>query len=64
MRLIVDTEVCVGAGQCALAASEVFDQREDDGIVELRQAEPPAHLHQPARKAAELCPTHAIRVEE
>lgn len=64
MRLIVDTEVCVGAGQCTLTAPEIFDQRDDDGTVILLQPEPPADLHDAARKAATLCPTQAIRVEE
>lgn len=38
MKVIIDEDKCVGAGQCVLAAAEVFDQREDDGIVVLLDA--------------------------
>jgi hypothetical protein len=39
------SDVPGGAGSCVLIAPEVFDQREDDGIVILLNAEPaPQHL--------------------
>lgn len=40
MRITVDQGRCVGAGQCVMAAAEVFDQRDVDGIVELLNASP------------------------
>lgn len=40
MRIVADTEKCVGAGQCALVAPQVFDQNVEDGTVILIQAEP------------------------
>jgi len=55
---------CVGAGQCVMASPEVFDQRQDDGIVILLQQQPPDSLVPSVRKAAKLCPALAIRVEE
>lgn len=55
---------CVGAGQCVMASPEVFDQREDDGIVILLQQQPPDELAPSVRKAAKLCPALAIQVEE
>lgn len=64
MRVIIDEEACVGAGQCVLAASEVFDQREEDGVVVLLQAEPPAEEADAVREAAVLCPAMAIRVQD
>jgi len=54
---------CIGAGQCVLAAPAVFDQ-DDDGIVVLLDATPPASEHEAARKAARLCPAVAIFVDE
>lgn len=62
-KVHVDEAKCVGAGQCVLAAPEIFDQR-DDGIVILLDATPPAALHAAARKAAKLCPALAITIEE
>jgi ferredoxin len=46
-----------------LAAPEVFDQREDDGIVVLLQENPAAALHEQTREAAQICPALAIEVE-
>lgn len=63
VRISVDTDVCVGAGQCVLAAAEVFDQRESDGVVLLLRPEPPATACDAVRDAATNCPSGAIRVE-
>lgn len=54
---------CIGAGQCVLAAPAVFDQ-DEDGIVVLLDATPPADQHEAVRKAARLCPAVAIFVDE
>jgi ferredoxin len=62
-KVRVDTEKCIGAGQCVLRAPQIFDQR-DDGIVILLDATPPPDLHAAAHKAADLCPSQAITIEE
>jgi ferredoxin len=54
---------CIGAGQCALSAPAVFDQ-DEEGIVVLLDATPPASEHEAVRKAARLCPAVAIFVDE
>ena len=64
IKVHVDPGKCVGAGQCVLASPEVFDQREDDGIVVLLVDQPDEHLNASVRKAAKLCPALAIRVED
>ena len=33
MKVTVDQDKCVSSGQCVLNATDVFDQREDDGVV-------------------------------
>lgn len=63
MKISVDTAVCIGAGQCALVAGELFDQ-DDDGIVVLLDDRPAPAQHTFARRAASLCPARAITVEE
>ena len=63
MKVIVDTEKCVAAGQCVIEAEDVFDQREDDGVVILLQENPPAERAEAVRRAAELCPALAIMIE-
>ncbi|MFJ6786695.1 ferredoxin [Streptomyces angustmyceticus] len=62
MKVIVDEERCVGAGQCVLAAAEVFDQREADGVVVLLDARPADALHASVEDAAARCPALAIEV--
>lgn len=64
IKIHIDEHKCVGAGQCVMAAPEVFDQREEDGVVVLLQQDPPESQAAAVRKAAKLCPALAIRVEE
>ncbi|MGW5657337.1 ferredoxin [Streptomyces humi] len=64
MKVVVDEEKCVAAGQCVAAAADVFDQREDDGIVVLLNENPPADSADDVRNAAAVCPALAIRIEE
>ncbi|MFR9801886.1 ferredoxin [Pseudonocardia sp. RS010] len=64
MKVSVDGDRCCGAGQCVMLAPDVFDQREDDGIVVLLEAEPDTAVHPAVREAADVCPTGAITVHE
>jgi ferredoxin len=63
IKVHVDTERCVGAGHCVRAAADVFDQRDDDGIVVLLVDEAPDSLAPNLVKAERLCPSQAIRLE-
>jgi ferredoxin len=62
VEIAVDTEKCCGAGQCVLVAPEVFDQRDEDGIVILLDSRPPAALHAAVQEAAQVCPAAAIEL--
>lgn len=62
MKVSVDQERCCGAGNCVMLAADVFDQRDEDGIVDLLDTAPPAELHDVVRDAAERCPAGAISV--
>ncbi|MEV8541983.1 MULTISPECIES: ferredoxin [unclassified Streptomyces] len=64
MKVVVDEDKCVAAGQCVAAAMDVFDQRDEDGIVVLLNENPPAELADDVRNAAAVCPALAIRIEE
>lgn len=59
MTVVVNRDACVGAGQCALVAPDVFDQ-DDDGIVMLLQENPEGSDLEAATKAVRLCPARAI----
>ena len=64
MRVSVDVDRCCGSGQCVRQAPEVFDQREADGIVVVREPRPAPPLHDAVREAADVCPSAAITVAE
>ena len=64
LRVKVNQSVCVGAGLCVLSTAEVFDQRDEDGVVTLRQTEPPAEFYEQVLSAVRKCPSRAISVEE
>jgi ferredoxin len=64
MKVIVDQDRCVGAGQCVLIAPEVFDHGDEEGAVVLLQERPPAQLGDTARQVARLCPGLAIQLGE
>ncbi|RAV08084.1 ferredoxin [Mycolicibacterium sp. GF69] len=64
MKITVDQDKCVSSGQCVLNAGDIFDQRDDDGVVVLLDASPAADQADDARKAAAACPALAIHIEE
>ena len=61
MKVIALTNRCIASGACVLAASQVFSQRESDGVVGLLQECP--SLDQVQQAVAE-CPSQAFVVEE
>lgn len=58
-----DTSVCVGAGLCVTTAGQVFDQRDEDGIVDLLQAEPDEQYYEAVESAVRKCPSKAISAQ-
>ncbi|MET0190951.1 MAG: ferredoxin [Pseudonocardia sediminis] len=64
MKIEIDQEKCIGAGQCVISAPDVFDQREEDGIVVLLDEVPTEERWAGARDAAAVCPAGAITVHE
>lgn len=64
MKVYVDEDKCCGAGNCVMIAPEVFDQRDDDGIAVVLDAQPPQEQHAAVREAADVCPAAAIELGE
>jgi ferredoxin len=64
MRVAVDQDKCVAAGQCVAAAPDVFDQRDEDGVVVLVKATPDATEEDDVRSAAGVCPALAIQIQD
>jgi ferredoxin len=63
MQVVIDQSKCIASGQCVLSSPEVFDQREEDGIVTLLQERPDPALAAGVEQAALLCPARVITVE-
>ncbi|MFN8572098.1 MAG: ferredoxin [Gemmatimonadaceae bacterium] len=61
LRITVDHELCVGNGQCVNVAPGVF--RHND-YVQSEVVNPAGATEQAVLRAAHLCPTSAIRVED
>jgi ferredoxin len=64
VKVTVDQDKCVSSGMCVMNASDVFDQRDDDGVVEVLVEHPGPDQAEEARKAAAACPALAIHLEE
>ncbi len=62
MRVELDEPKCVASGQCVMAAPEVFDQRDEDGIAFLLDERPAADSLDDVREAVAICPAAAIRL--
>ena len=63
MHIDIDKDVCIGAGQCALAAPGVFTQ-DDDGFSTLLPGRQDGTGDPMLREAARACPVQAITVSE
>ncbi|MTD15167.1 ferredoxin [Nakamurella sp. YIM 132087] len=61
-RVELDEPRCVASGLCVMAAPDVFDQRDDDGIAIVLDEHPPDELLDEVREAVSLCPAAALRL--
>ncbi|GAA2431780.1 ferredoxin [Streptomyces mauvecolor] len=63
MRIGIDKDVCIGAGQCALTAPSVFTQ-DDDGFSALLPGREDGGGDPLVREAARACPVQAITLHD
>jgi ferredoxin len=64
VQIRVDTEACIGSGNCVRNTPDVFRQREEDGVVSLRTERPPTAEQDDVRRAVSMCPARAISITE
>ncbi|WP_328761755.1 ferredoxin [Streptomyces sp. NBC_00272] len=62
-RIDIDTSVCIGAGQCALTAPDVFTQ-DDDGFSQVLPGREDGNGSPLLREAVRACPVAAISIRE
>ena len=63
MKIVVDFDRCQSHGVCVEHAPEVFALTED-GFLDIKQEQPDESLRDKVERAAEGCPTAAIRIVE
>jgi ferredoxin len=59
VNVTIKPGACIGSGQCAAVAGEVFDTSED-GYVVLIDAQPAERCRAAVEAAARICPVDAI----
>ncbi|RNL62856.1 ferredoxin [Nocardioides marmoriginsengisoli] len=63
MKIEVDETRCISAGNCVFASIELFDQRDEDGVVVVLDDRPESEsLQAAARRAAAVCPSNVITI--
>lgn len=63
MKPIVDTDLCIGCGNCEDLCPEVF-RLDDDGLSRVIMESPGPELYGCVRDAEGQCPVSAISIEE
>ncbi|GCF08010.1 ferredoxin [Dictyobacter arantiisoli] len=64
MRVIAYTQKCIASGNCVLACSDVFEQRDSDGTVHILNERPALALLKKVRQAVDLCPNQVFTIED
>ena len=64
LHVVVDDHKCTAAGQCLLAAPNVFDQSEANGTIVLLDPTPPESERQNVLDAIRRCPASVISLAE
>jgi ferredoxin len=62
LKVVVDTSLCIGSGNCAMTAPAVFDQDEEQAVVVLLDDSPPESEREAVKLAVEQCPSAVIRI--
>lgn len=64
MRVIVASHKCIASGTCVLTCPEVFEQRDEDGVVHIINQHPPLELKERIKQVVDLCPSLVFRIED
>lgn len=63
MKVTIDESKCVGSGQCVLAAPDLYDQRDEDGVAFPLVLDPDESQRPELEESARICPAAAITVD-
>ncbi|XVV17627.1 ferredoxin [Actinoplanes sp. CA-131856] len=62
MKVAVERDACIGAGNCAMTAPTVFDQDPEEAVVILLTDSPPESDRDLIQQAVDRCPAAVIRL--
>ncbi|CAA9297463.1 MAG: Ferredoxin [uncultured Actinomycetospora sp.] len=63
MKIEANRDICIGAGNCVLAAEDVFDQ-DDEALVVVLSDQPSDDQTTEVRNAVAQCPSGALSLVE
>ena len=63
MKIEANRDICIGAGNCVLAAEDVFDQ-DDEALVVVLEDQPSEDQAAEVRNAVAQCPSGALSLVE
>lgn len=63
MHVIAQTQKCIASGTCVLTCPQVFEQRDEDGVVHVVDEHPSLTLLARVRQVVDLCPAQVFRLE-
>jgi ferredoxin len=64
VRVVAYTQKCIASGNCVLACSDVFEQRDSDGTVHVLNERPALVLLAKVRQVVDLCPAQVFTIED
>lgn len=64
MKIEIHEDKCVAAGACVMEAFDVFDQRDEDGVVVVTDDNPDPEQFDAVRRAAAACPAGVIKLHD
>lgn len=64
MRVIAQTQKCIASGTCVLTCPQIFEQRDEDGVVHVVDEHPSLDLLTRVKQVIDLCPAQVFRLED
>jgi ferredoxin len=64
VKLVLDTDACMGYANCVIEAPELFDIDEDSDKAVILEDNPDDSFRAAAERAVRVCPAVALRIED
>jgi ferredoxin len=64
MKLVLDSDACMGYANCVIEAPELFDIDEESDKAVILEENPDDSMRGAADRAVRVCPAVALRIED